>query len=262
MNYLNAPINQRRPLFIKGRRLEILRFREPALELKLINQSIQLFPLRRLSQVCLIGQVECNISVLFTVAARGIPVHLFTGKGKAMSKLLPAMQNQDVLEDTLETALVQPQMMKHIELMVANFVLHSASIIPGRNNVGLSYHNFIHSMAALSAKRGKKVKHNADMWFLGMLNNTWANVQNSMCLPANGPLSVKLETWVNQLLAPWGHYLTYQLIIEKQQTATADNVVHCFKSCEPIIDLMLRRFIYRLELMCTKPSLCRELINI
>lgn len=71
----------------------------PALRIRREGEATRWFPLRRIRQICITGQLEVGLETLFKLAEVRIPVTLFTASGRLRCQLLhPQSQPADLTQ--------------------------------------------------------------------------------------------------------------------------------------------------------------------
>lgn len=253
----------RKPLYIRARTLEMLRLMEPALEVKAVDKSIQSFPLRRLRQVTLIGQTDVNISVLFKITARGIPVNMFSASGKQTSRLLPVTPSATNVEDSLEAIFIYKKLYLIAEQLIENFERHASSTLPVKNAQNSPPQVFLDGLLARAIKaKNKKVKRHCEQWFEGLIDNQISILLNEIGVGLSGPLFDFLRMALLRISNPWKVYFVFHMLVIQQQAPCAYSVSIHFKNIEPETELLMKRFLYRLQTICEQPALCQKMLNI
>lgn len=81
-------------LVVDARKVERLSLDGPALKVRVKAQSPRLFPLRRLSRIHVLGELDAGLDALIHCAEHQIPVAFFTVKGKLRCQLyFPVLEN-------------------------------------------------------------------------------------------------------------------------------------------------------------------------
>lgn len=81
-------------LVVDARKVERLSLDGPALKVRIKTQSARLFPLRRLSRIHVLGELEAGLDALIHCAEHQIPVAFFTVRGKLRCQMyFPVLEN-------------------------------------------------------------------------------------------------------------------------------------------------------------------------
>lgn len=157
-------------LLIDTRRLEKLAMDGPALSIHLHEQSVRLFPLRRLARIHVMGELQQGFDALMHCAEQQIPVAFFSNKGKLRCQLYFPLANNGILAHWLDhvefDAEVQEEYRQWLELQR----LHTLSQLNLRQ-VNMNHARLEQELRtrAIQLLHSKKLCHDAIDWLEGFL---------------------------------------------------------------------------------------------
>lgn len=235
--------NIRKPLFINGKTLEYLCYRRPALEIKIEGKSWQNFPLRRISQICLIGSSKANISDLFELASKGIYVFSFTSKGKALTQLSSASLNNKVLEECFATNLLNEQFSYRNKQIINRYVGVSEALVPQDKYLNLVPRKRISYLNREITSIKAKNKGAVTRWFKSLLTTIWKKILLSAGITENSIMAMQLTISIEKISRPWMIFMCYQVLTLNSDEDLNDSVIFVFKQHSQTIEQVFSSFL-------------------
>ena len=235
------------PLYIRARHLLSIVLRGPALEISILHQSVQRFPLRRLRHITLLGQTDIDLNALLVAASKGLPVAWFDGRGNLLCQILPKQRADNQLSHRLEPIMYCTRAQVTLAQLTENFRLHACSqvgrtlgVMPAR------VCDLEEVLSRINRERGKGVHHTAAEWFEGVWHQQWLQLLHNVGINPISLLADKLTASARHISWAWRVSFLFNVLIQHREVACADTVARRYRVVEEHIDILLRRFLITL----------------
>lgn len=243
------------PLYIRARHLEYIALRGPALEISVLNQSPQRFPLRRLRHVTLLGQTQVDLSALLLAASKGVPVAWFDGRGHMLCQVLPKLNAEKQLAFLIEPVMYCSNAQQKLKQLTENFTRHACSQVARELGFSTTRLNELKDMIArINRERGKGVQKTAAEWFEGIWHQHWQQLLHKNGVRPNSQLAEALTPEAKRITWAWRVRFLFNLLLRHREVASAETVARTYRVIEEPIELLLQRFLIGLADEIGKPE--------
>lgn len=179
----------KRTLIIDCQRLLSVKLLPNSLQVKIENCSLQIFPLRRIKNICVIGNFTCDVSDLLKVAKIGIPVTWKSSSNVQAVNMMPERRSSDSLENEMECLLFDENTKLQFEDFVNCFQLHVSSILKEQ----LHYECTAFYMPTFLCIKNKQLYKGKDItnardWFITFVFLDWQQAAQEYGYSVNNPI--------------------------------------------------------------------------
>ncbi|GIX29864.1 MAG: hypothetical protein KatS3mg124_0336 [Porticoccaceae bacterium] len=251
---------ERRCLIIDSSRLEMLSVDGPALAIRAISRSRQLFPFRKLSALNFIGFPKVGLSALVETAEHGIPVSFFDRKGRLRGQILHPCYQPGPLRNWLEATPADRALMEAYHEWLENIERHTyARVGCVAADRKLSAQKAQIQLKTLARKRGcANLLEVAPSWLEGILTGLIQSLVAELGLP---PTSHRAATLVEDL-KPCGVVLGLTRLIDNALRwgipSGREVPAYCARRLAPELEEWASRAIYTLAAQLERVAMSLE----
>lgn len=200
----------------------------PALRIRREGEATRWFPLRRIRQICITGQLEVGLETLFKLAEVRIPVTLFTASGRLRCQLLhPQSQLADLTqlleESKHDIALkdIQEQWYENSRLQAYAYVGVS------KGCVKLAHKDFVQKQGEKLNRYLLKITHqNAVGWMQGISQTGITRLLDKKGLPLHGTERSQLHRQLSEIAWPIEQQAAYRWLVRNKNKAASQRNLH------------------------------------
>ncbi|MBC6907360.1 hypothetical protein DWB84_18135 [Saccharophagus sp. K07] len=201
-------------LVIDSRKTEQIRLDGPALRIRMQQQSSRLFPLRRLSRIHIVGELQQGFDALIYCAEHQIPVAFFTLNGKLRCQLyFPVLENS-LISHWLEHVEFDQQAQQEYDDWLKHQTLHLLACMGYRTgSIERRLQSILNQLHhACKKELGEKLYRQAMDWLEGMANAQLSQIITNLGLANQSRGKRKLMEDITPLYQLWlHHHLAKQL---------------------------------------------------
>ena len=241
--------NTKTCLVIDARKLANLQLDGPALRIRLHTKSNQLFPLRRLARIHILGPLANGLDALVHCAENQIPVAFFSAAGKLRCQLYYPVYKHTQLSHWLDYVEFDPEISEQYSQWLQNQMLHTLAQL--RCNTGAHPQRKVLLEQRLRDLCNRTIGHKrlqeAEQWLNGMLVNHLSHLLADHGLANNSRNKRKLLEDLLPICELWLLYhLTEFVVSKKKLTFNAQGMSDFYHSQSPAIDYTVKRMLVQL----------------
>lgn len=246
----------RRPCYINVKNLVGVILAHNSLEVYMKGVSVQHFPLRRLSFVCLLGKCTLGSDVWIELAEKGISVHMYDAYGKKQLTLVPGNPPLNLLYQKLAHAVDINFVRFEAERMSVDYLSKNTDLV---TQIGHIYADIQDNPAY--AKGLKKAKPLSIRWFDFFVRHLWCAFCCENAIPQESPQARQVFNWLEYIVSPFQAEFARRLAFLDAFEKCPEPLLDAFCYIEAFIDVEIRLFLSDLIELIEDPSLWRQVTN-
>lgn len=222
----------------------------PALRLRREGEATRWFPLRRIRQVCITGELANGIETLIKLAEKRIPVTLFSASGKLLCQMIhpdtaPAELTQLLDEVSHDIALEETynQWYENTRLQAYAYVGVS------RGCTKLAHEVFTQELGQILNRYQLKETHDQALsWMQGISQTGIARVLDEKGIPLHGQHRTRLHHQLSKISWPIEQQAAYRWLVHNHhQPVTPRNLHHAMGQLEQELIPWFSRSLHQLQ---------------
>lgn len=229
----------------------------PALRLRLQGQASRWFPLRKIRQVCITGDLTTGTETLFKLAEQRIPVTLFSLSGKFRCQIIHPQTATTSLPQLLEEAEHDPALQQAYAHWHENTSLQIyANLGVTKGCPKLAQKTFTEQLGqALNQNKLKKLFNHLNEWLQGVNQANLAKALDAAGVPLHGKQRYQLQKVLTQLTQPIKQTTAYNWLANNPgKQPTPNNLQHAMAQLERQLNHQLSSWLNQLYLQLEQAS--------
>lgn len=200
----------------------------PALRIRREGEATRWFPLRRIRQICITGQLEVSLETLFKLAEVRIPVTLFTASGRLRCQLLHPQSQLADLTQLLEESKHDIALKDIQEQWYENSRLQAYAYVGvGKGCVKLAHKDFVQKQGEKLNRYLLKITHQkAAEWMQGISQTGITRLLDKKGLPLHGTERSQLHKKLSEIAWPIEQQAAYRWLVRNKNKAASQRNLH------------------------------------